>query len=57
MEFIFVTPAPGRSVPDPDRGDLLPEDGRKVPQTTYWLRRVDDNDVVVSDVQTSTQED
>ena len=43
---MFVKPAPGRTVPDPERGGVLPEDGRDVPVTTYWLRRIDDNDVV-----------
>ncbi|EDY8128823.1 DUF2635 domain-containing protein, partial [Salmonella enterica subsp. enterica serovar Typhimurium] len=27
---MFVKPAKGRSVPDPARGDLLPEGGRNV---------------------------
>lgn len=47
---MFVKPQPGRSVPDPERGGLLAEDGREVPDTsTYWHRRVEDNDVVVVD--------
>lgn len=54
---MFVKPAPGRTVPDPDRGGLLPDDGRDVPESTYWLRRVSDNDVIVvtPGVQTSKQ--
>ena len=44
---MFVKPAPGRTVPDPERGGVLPVDGRDVPVTTYWQRRVADNDVVV----------
>lgn len=36
---MFVKPAKGRSVPDPARGDLLPEGGRNVDENNYWLRR------------------
>lgn len=50
---MFVKPAPGCTVPDLDRGDLLPEEGREVPENTYWLRRVSDRDVTV---QTSESE-
>jgi len=43
---MFVKPAPGRSVPNPERGfDLLPETGMIVPRTSYWLRRIADGDV------------
>jgi len=35
----------GRSVPDPVRGDLLPEKGRNVEESTYWHRRIADGDV------------
>lgn len=42
---MFVKPAPGRTVPDPERRDLLPDEGRDVPESTYWLRRVADCDV------------
>lgn len=36
---MFVKPVKGRSVPDPARGDLLPEEGRNVDENNYWLRR------------------
>ncbi|AMO47620.1 DUF2635 domain-containing protein [Kosakonia sp. ML.JS2a] len=36
---MFVKPVTGRSVPDPARGDLLPEEGRNVEENNYWLRR------------------
>lgn len=57
---MFVKPAPGRTVPDPERGGLLSAEGRTVDPTQYWLRRVDDNDVLVDElaadtVQTSAQ--
>lgn len=42
---MFVVPQKGRSVPDPARGDLLPENGRNVPKDGYWLRRLKDGDV------------
>lgn len=43
---MFVKPAEGRSVPDPNRGDILPEEGREVAETQYWQRRIIDRDVV-----------
>lgn len=46
---MFVKPAPGRAVPDPERGGLLAEAGRRVEPTQYWLRRQQDNDVIVAD--------
>ncbi|OPJ96338.1 DUF2635 domain-containing protein [Serratia marcescens] len=42
---MFVKPVKGRSVPDPARGDLLPESGRNVEEGQYWLRRVAAGDV------------
>lgn len=42
---MYVKPAPGRTVPDPDRGDILPAEGREVPETQYWLRRLADGDI------------
>ncbi|PKH22288.1 DUF2635 domain-containing protein [Enterobacterales bacterium CwR94] len=37
---MYVIPLAGRSVPDPVRGDILPEKGRFVVPSTYWLRRL-----------------
>lgn len=45
MKRVFITPAPGRAVPDPDAKDLLPAAGREVPRTAYWVRRLNDGDV------------
>lgn len=42
---MFVVPANGRSVPDPLRGDFLPEKGRNVEKNSYWLRRLKNGDV------------
>ena len=48
---MFLKPAPGITVPDPDRSDTLPADGREVEPTQYWQRRVNDGDVVQADPQ------
>jgi hypothetical protein len=42
---MYLKPVTGRSVPDPDRGDFLPVEGREVVDQQYWLRRLDDGDV------------
>lgn len=42
---MYVKPVSDRNVPDPDRGDSLPADGREVPETQYWLRRIADGDI------------
>jgi hypothetical protein len=41
-----VKPAPGLTVVDPDLKDVLPAEGREVPDTHYWQRRLRDGDVV-----------
>jgi len=43
---MFIKPVAGRQVPDPDRGDLLPAEGRNVEPHQYWLRRLDDGDII-----------
>ena len=45
---MFVIPTTGSSVPDPDRGDFLPDDGREVEEKQYWYRRIADGDVIES---------
>ncbi|HAS1825857.1 DUF2635 domain-containing protein [Enterobacter asburiae] len=37
---MFVKPIKGQSVPDPARGDVLPEKGRNVEASAYWFRRI-----------------
>ena len=49
MTTMHVVPVAGRSVPDPDLGGLLAENGRLVPKTQYWMRRLADGDVVIKD--------
>jgi Protein of unknown function (DUF2635) len=44
----FVKPAAGLVIPDPDRHDVLPPEGRDVPETDFWLRRLRDGDVVLT---------
>lgn len=46
-ERITVVPASGRSVPDPEAGDLLPVEGREVPNNAWWRRRKADGDVTL----------
>lgn len=50
---MFVKPAAGLSVPDPERGGLLAAEGREVQPTTYWHKRIEDKDVEI--VQTPAQ--
>jgi hypothetical protein len=43
---MFVKPAEGLVIPDPDRHDMLPAEGRDVPASDFWMRRLRDGDVV-----------
>lgn len=44
---MHIYPAPGLSVRDPVKKDLLPDKGRTVDdKDPYWLRRIADGDVV-----------
>lgn len=43
---MWIQPAPGRKVRDPALNDDVPEAGRDVPPSDYWLRRLRDGDVV-----------
>ena len=42
---MYLVPAEGLSIPDPDRRDRLPAEGREVPSSDYWNRRLRDGDV------------
>lgn len=44
---MFVIPKPGVRVRDPETRAHLPAEGREVPDTPYWLRRVKDGDVTI----------
>jgi hypothetical protein len=51
-----VKPAPGCAVRDPVSMQMLPEDGREVPDDDlYWVRRVRDGDVIVVTDEPATQ--
>lgn len=39
-------PVPVLKIRDPDLLDFLPEEGREVPATDFWLRRLRDGDVI-----------
>lgn len=43
---MFVKPAPGLSIVDPDLNDFLPVEGREVPDTDYWHRMKLADDVI-----------
>lgn len=45
MKMVFVRPREGLKVPDPDRGDFLPPEGRQVPLESFWKRRLNCGDV------------
>lgn len=44
---ITVVPAAGRAVPDPEAGDLLPVEGREVPDNAWWRRCKASGDVTL----------
>jgi hypothetical protein len=50
---MFIKPAPGLVIRDPDLLDLLPTEGREVPDSDFWHRRVRDGDVVLSEPPTT----
>jgi hypothetical protein len=45
-EPLFVKPREGLTVPDPQTRQPLPAEGKAVPRTGYWARRLRDGDVV-----------
>ncbi|WP_454825395.1 DUF2635 domain-containing protein [Paraburkholderia xenovorans] len=45
---MFVKPAPGLKIRDPELKDLIPDEGRNVSaDDLYWHRRLRDGDVVL----------
>ena len=48
---ITVVPAAGRSVPDPEAGDLLPVEGREVTDGAWWRRLQKAGDVTLKSVE------
>ncbi|ENF1717277.1 DUF2635 domain-containing protein [Salmonella enterica] len=49
MKTLFIKPAPGRMVRDPDTLEFLTPGGEEKPFTPYWCRRLDDGDVIEFD--------
>ncbi len=45
MQTTFIKPAPGYQVRMPN-GNVLPADGVEVEINSYWLRRLEDGDVL-----------
>lgn len=48
MNRIYVRPAPGLQVRDPLSRQPLPDEGQLVEETSFWVRRLADGDVVLS---------
>ncbi|HHY9105246.1 TPA: DUF2635 domain-containing protein [Escherichia coli] len=46
MKTIFIKPAPGRLIRDPDTMCPLAQEGEEKPFTPFWCRRLDDGDVI-----------
>lgn len=46
---MIVIPKTGLQIADPDQHDYLPAEGRVVPPTEYWTRRLLDGDVALAD--------
>lgn len=44
---MFVKPMAGLLVRDPVTKRQLPADGKEVPETSFWLRRIADGSVIV----------
>jgi len=48
-DTMFIKPArPGLVVRDPITRETLPDEGREVPRSTYWIRRLTGGDVVTA---------
>lgn len=45
---MYIRTAPGITIRDPDLLDFIPEEGREVPDSDFWQRRLRDGDVVRS---------
>ena len=45
---MYVRTAPGIKIRDPDLLDFIPDEGREVPNSDFWHRRLRDGDVILS---------
>lgn len=59
---MFVKPNPDKKVNgkalevyDPTRREFLPPEGRDVPRSSYWMRRIQTGDVIREDVATESK--
>jgi len=48
-ETMFVRPAPGVRVRNPQNRQHIPESGAHVPRDQFWMRRLADGDVLIAD--------
>lgn len=46
---MYVVPADGRLIRDPNTFERVPDTGREVPRTVYWLRALKRGDVIEGD--------
>jgi len=46
MSNLFLKPAAGLIVRDPDSGEILPAEGRHKTDNEFWRRRLRDGDVI-----------
>jgi hypothetical protein len=56
MKTMFVRPANGLTVRDPETRKALPVSGAAVPRSTYWQRRLACGDVVPARKRTARQD-
>ena len=47
MDRIFIKPAEGLRVKDPNTKEPLPKEGKQVQKSIYWLRRINAGDVLL----------
>jgi hypothetical protein len=46
---MLIKPVPGKRVRDPDTKRVIPTEGLEVTESPYWVRRIQDGDVVRAD--------
>ena len=49
MDTMFVKPAEGVRCKDPLTFEVMPAEGRNVPRTGYWLKRLKKGEVVMAE--------
>lgn len=57
MRKLVIPALPTASIPDPDRGDVLPPGGRVVDWTPHWARLAAREDVTVAEPPTEPEPD